>query len=518
MKKISIIIPLLLHMQTNCFDLYGRSFLSPRSQSTNAARDLVGWHNLINMYDQQRFYYALSLTPEYTQSLRADRITQYFFSVDSLNISGSQVVNRGENDILADYFGLSPAFNSIVDFDPRIKTGIISLNGYLGYKNYYFRFLVPGVMTRWNLNLMEEVLNSGSGTQFPADYMSTDALTAPVNSFKDAIKGGVTFGDVSEGLKYGKIDGSQHTNALSEVQLVAGWNPLNRENGHFGFNIRTALPTGTRPDSTFLFEPVAGNGKHWEFGVGFTGRVLIWDFNDGERQVSFFADANFTHLFKSRQTRSFDFLETACPKETNFGSRYILAKKFDSEGAYTGESLPTINFTTLKCDISVDIQADLVFMFGYTHEGLTVDIGYNGWIRSKEKIDTCERFPANTYGFKGIQNVRESDVNSVATESIATLHGNEFDDQILVIDANSPVFLNPQMLDLSSASTPLAITHKIFAHIHNTWHVDEQERIKPFCGIGGEIEFEGTNERFTRRPDKNTITQWGVWAKGGIAY
>ncbi len=518
-KSLSLILSLLSFTQTNSFDLIGRSFVSPRSQSVNAARDLVGWHNQINRYDEKGFYYALAIIPEYTQSLRAKRIAQQLFGNDQLVISGSQVVNRGNDDILADYFGLSPVFQSNLHLEPRIKTGIFSFDGYLGYKNFYIRINAPTVMTRWNINLEEEVFNNGISTQFPARYMTLNAINAPATSFEQAIKGGITYGDITEGIQFGKIDGAHHKGGLSDLQLIGGWNFLNRPNGHVGFNIRTAAPTGTRSKSDFLFEPVIGNGKHWELGVGLTGRVLIWDLNSGERQISFFADTNFTHLFKSRQVRSFDFKKTLCPLEENFGSRYILLKTFDNNGNYTAESVPAINKTTLKSDISVDIQADLVFMFGYTHAGTIFDIGYNGWIRSKEKISLCEKFPEKTYGFKGIQNVRTlASLNSIDTESSATLHGAEFSDQATLTDANSPVFLTQNDLDLSSAETPLAITHKFFANISHTWHAQDEHRTKPFIGIGGEIEFEGINTRLTEREDKNAISQWGLWLKGGWAY
>ena len=518
-KIVALILSLVSFSYLNGFDLIGRSFISPRSQSVNAARDLVGWHNEINKYDEKGFYWASTIIPEYTQSLRSKRIAQQLFGDDRLVISGSQVVNRGDDDILADYFGLSPLFQSNLHLEPRIKTGIISLDVYLGYKNIYLRINAPIVMTRWDLNLEEEVFNNGVGTQFPARYMSLSALNAPATSFKAAIKGGQIYGDIIEGIQSGKIDGGKHKSGLSDLQIIRGWNFINRPNVHVGFNIRTAAPTGSRSKSEFLFEPVVGNGKHWELGIGLTGRILIWELNSGEREISFFADTNFTHLFKSRQTRSFDFKPRVCPQEKNFGSRYILLKTFDTNGNYIAESVPAINKTTLKSDISVDIQADLVFMFGYTHAGMVVDLGYNGWIRSKEKISLCEKFPDKTYGLKGIQNVRTlANLNSVATESTATLHGEELSNQAALTDPNSPVLLTQADLDLSSASTPLAITHKFFANINHTWHVHDEQRSKPFIGIGGQIEFEGINTRLTEREDKNAITQWGVWIKGGVAY
>ena len=55
--------------------LHGKTFLAPRSQSVNAARELTLWHRYINLYCQD-FYGAFSITPEYSHSFRPERIVQ----------------------------------------------------------------------------------------------------------------------------------------------------------------------------------------------------------------------------------------------------------------------------------------------------------------------------------------------------------------------------------------------------------------------------------------------------------
>ena len=61
--------------------LRGKTFLAPRSQSVNAARELVLWHGYINQYCQD-FYGAFSITPEYGHSFRPERLAEYFLGVD----------------------------------------------------------------------------------------------------------------------------------------------------------------------------------------------------------------------------------------------------------------------------------------------------------------------------------------------------------------------------------------------------------------------------------------------------
>ena len=151
-------------------------------------------------------------------------------------------------------------------------------------------------------------------------------------------------------------------------------------------NIRGSIPAGTRSKAIYLFEPIIGNGHHAELGVGFTGHLLImgkrWRTNG-----KLFTDTNITHLFASRQRRSFDLINPSDPENLHFkgfGTRYILAKQFDALGNYTGITLPAIDITTLECDVSVAVQVDAVIMASYEYCGYTFDLGYNVWFRSRK--------------------------------------------------------------------------------------------------------------------------------------
>ena len=513
-KKIIVasILSSILNSHAYGFGLSAVSFFNPRSQSTNAAKELVGWHRYINRYDCKDFYGAISLTPSFGQILRAKNVAFALFDTEILEITGSLVPNRGCNDILADYFGLSSAFDSIVCLKPFMRTAILDFDSYFALGDFYLRVHAPFVWVRNQLGVQEEVFDDGLSTLYPAQYMDFEAIPAPAPSFGQAVRGGFTWGQVTQPLNFGKFNCSQAISGMSDVQFALGWNVVNNKYGFAGFNLRFSAPTGSRPKSEFLFEPIVGNGKHWEFGAGFTGRVLLWE-KDGEQEFSFFADLNVTHLFNAAQRRSFDF------KVNGFGSRYILAKEFDDAGNYTGNSLPAINITTLPVKVQNSIQIDMALMFGYTYNNLVIDIGYNLWFRSHDIICLSQGLPLNRYGLKGIQNVTNGVGNPIPntqTET-ATLHGNNLSEQADVADLNPPVFINTSDLDLTSASYPRVLTNKFFGHIGTQWP-DCYGNYTPFFGIGGEVEFEGINPRNQILPSKNTLSQWSIWLKGGIGF
>ena len=511
-----ISIPSLIHANSDDLNQLprGKTFLAPRSQSVNAARELVGWHKYINLYCQD-FYGAFSITPEYGHSFRPARIAEYYFGVDTLIITGSQVTNRNnDTQFLADYFGLSPIYQSTVRMEPEIRTGLVDFDLYLGYQDFYIRIHAPIVWTRWNFKLYETPAPEvSSPVDYPALYMDTGVVTPPAQSFEQAMAGGLTWGQVSQPLQYGLINGPHSAHGWSEPQLAIGWNFVNHPDQHMGINIRGSIPAGTRSTGLYLFQPIIGNGHHPELGAGFTGHWLLWE-KDGEQTVAIFTDFNMTHLFNSRQRRAFDLINPADPSNTEFmgfATRYTLAKEFNTLGQYTGTILPVIDITTLECDVSMAIQIDAAIMASYQYCNYTFDLGYDVWFRSREMISNRDPIPNNTYALKGIQNI------GIATQSTATIYGDLYSNQATDADLNPPIFFNDNLIDESSAQATRGFTHKIFGLFSYSW--DECNRFfEPFIGIGGEVEFEGLNPRHQIKANKNSISQWGIWIKGGAGF
>lgn len=511
--------------------LIGTSFLSPRSQSTNAARTLIGEHRFEHLCSED-YSCVLSATGEYTRSYRPRRLGQYFFGTNILTITGSAITDRSENQILADYFGLSPAFSDVVHIEPVWSNGLIDFSFYAGYKCWYFTAHAPVVWNNAHIKIDECIASDGLDVPFPLGYMGSGIVQPAYATFAGAMASGRSFGDVQP-LLFGKISRcSLSEQKLSDIQIAIGYDLVRRERGYAGFNLRFSIPTGTRPTSEFLFTPIVGNGHHWEFGIGFEGRGLVWERNDTQFTYVYVV-LNLMHLFKTRQCRSFDFFSNStnilgpCP-ESGFGSRYILVKEFDADGVYTGKTLPAINVSTFQCDVWNAIQCDFAVMVAYQHKGFGFDIGYNCFIRSKEKIDLNKsQFPENRYAFKGIQNV-----SLFSTQSNATFDGNVLQiataehesgpltfpqEQALLADSNPPIFIQANDLDTDSAASPMILTHKIFWYLYYTAKPTCWKHVTPYYGIGGEMEFEGDRQIYCQ-PNKNAMSQWGFWFKGGFAW
>lgn len=554
-----------------------RTFFSTRSQSVNAALELVGWEQEINQPDKTTCYGTVAGAIEYNHSFHNDRISKFLFGSECLFFSGSKVMNRGPNDILADYFGLPFCYQSCVSFSPVISNTMFDLNWYQGLdclccgSGAYIRVHVPVVHSKWDLDLQEIVLDNGDNystcgtfTFYPGGYMGPDKIerAGMHTNVREAFEGKTKVGDLQP-LQYGRIFGRQVETRIAEIQIALGWNYFLSDWYHLGVEIRTAIPTGNRPNAEFLFEPIVGNCHHWELGVGITSHV---DLLQCECHTwALYLDANITHLFSDRQNRSYDL-------NSGPGSRYMTAQVFGNsstnlivdnapaEHQYIGYIVPVINVTTLPTDISIAVQGDIVLKLAYQRaNGFEWDIGYNFWGRSKEEGHCRRRLASDQFALKGDAQVYgfqvdidETPVRMSVSQSEATLHkaqaqtnfvsGAEFtnengdfpalafdanddaltqvtfaDAQALQIDlaqintSNPTVFLSDADINECSGLLPRAMTHKFFFYVGRAWHC--AEGLKPYIGIGGSAEWANTNAS-----TNSGYCQAAIWVKGGFSY
>jgi len=406
----------------------GYPFFAYRSTGINLARDNAGINPWINRDDMDATSGLLSFGVEYTKSFRPCRITQALFGCDvmggnTLAIQGIAVQDRLPCAWLADYLGLSHAFDSRVTFCPRIENVIVNLDLYLGLdgikEGMYFRVHSPLTWTKWNLNMCECIINTGimNGQEigFAPGYMAEKPI-APFNpapgatvyhgliaksalpqSFTEAMSGWARWGDMKTPICYGRIAacGLKRT-ALADIHAILGWN-LHKEDYHVGINARLIIPTGLKPNATFLFEPQIGDSKHWQLGIGLTKSRILWrnEEND-DNYLAMYFDANILHMFKNCQCRSFDF----CCKPN---SRYMLlaemgpnldglqwyndgAGSVDATYQYQKNLIPAINYSTFNVEVKVAVQADLMLKASYVRNNWSCDVGYEFWARTGEKF------------------------------------------------------------------------------------------------------------------------------------
>jgi len=611
---------------------HGAPFLQYRPQGLNKAKEIAGWQPYVYRYGKKDTYGTLSTAIEFTSSFRANRIAQYLFGNDLINgktllVQGSGVENRHPKAWLADYFGLPTDFESAVSFCPKIKNIILDLYTHIAIdrvaKGVYFKVHFPIASTRWELNMSECVKTSGQ-EPFEIGYMGLfvineeDKATSIVEpiprenlpaNFMCAIQGNTTFGDLTHPIQFGRMPCKQlKRTMLADIHGTFGYNFIHKKDYTLGVNIHGVFPTGNRPDARTVFEPIVGNGRHWELGLGVNSSWVFYRNKDNENSyMGIWLDATATHLFKTCQARSFDFCgkpnsrymlliemmtqeesqepleQLGLPGSVVFGSddfillqpnppvffptgslpiaNYVYKLNYDeANNIQSSNIIPAINYTTRLVDTRIDIQVDLAVKLGYKSENFSFDIGYNFWFRTREKITPCKNYCKNepdpryvikgdtplwlrTYlGFpqeevfrmihagsqsnanihsgenmklsatdaarnKGVDNPKLAWLSRTAFPSVYIEDETNPDD--ISYSSFNPILISP--LDINTCQSAMAMTHKIFMHINYAWK-DELVRWEPFAGFGGQAEFAPENRKY------RAISQWGIWAKAGVAF
>lgn len=515
-------------------------FLQFRSQGRDTARKIVGETSFhTDLFDMESWYGTLDAVLEYDRSFRPQNITNALFGADAVKIavptttttvnnsgsanshgrsivvSGSEVQNRAATDWMAENFLLPRNFKSVMTFSPVVQNVIVNFDWYMGLdkwaKGLYFRFYGPIVNNRTSLDYSEAIVNPGSNTDIgvgdftyqPGYFNNQNTQGVQVEQlFKSAgsfFVGGqlanpittnkpyqtTTFDQTNiifNPLQYAKMETTGHKSktGFAELRAELGWNYL-QEKYRVGFNVQAAAPTGTRPHAEFMLEPQIGNGKHWELGAGFKSLWTMWRSEDEEKHFDFIVEADITHLFKAKQTRTFDLAGQP-------NSRYMLAQKLTkisgvpaldtatdpSQYQFAAEYSPVANISTRKVNVSIGVQGDMSAMFTYTVRGFNWDLGYNFWGMSHEKISLSSSstsasassnslpFAENTWALKGDANIAGAISNTspllistiylAATESGATIHAGT---NSAAATATAPAIANP---GIDSSNLAVAVT------------------------------------------------------------
>lgn len=567
-----------------------KTFFVSRPQSVDFISEKAGARQLINRFDNDENYSHLSVTALYSQSFDASALANYFFGSKSLTFSGSQYAERKSTDILADYFGLSSTAKSVVCFDPEITNFTNDFYFYLGFDRVapglYMSVRMPLVHTVWDLKMRERVLTQGQGDV--AGYMGPNRVEiAGTSGASDTFASGVTeflsgqrhttegqivplvFGDLQEPLLYGKVAKRQTATQASEIVVTLGYTLCDEQWWSLGANIRTAFNTGNASNAEYLFEAIVGNGGHWELGAGLTGYVTVWSSTHQYYSLSLYVDAMVSHLFASKQRRSFDF------KNAGKGSRYMLLEQFGqpshnlflgspvgpaSSYQYDGRIISAINATTLDLKTMIPVQGEFSLSALYEWGSASLEIGYSFFGRMKEQARDRDCFGSGIYGFKGDAQLygfdstttpRDNPVPLAATQSEATINvgqrstnfvaGSEFANEncdtpinaadsvtllnnltladsvstgialIAIQTSASPQLLSDNDIDVYSGLLPSAISHRGSLYVSRYWDCDNS--VTPFVGLGGYVEWVQSQSDV-----KGVASQWSIALKGGVSF
>ena len=520
-------------------NFYGKTFFSFRPQDSDSSRRILGWFNQDYIdSDRSETRQILTISGQYTRSFNPNQIAQWFFfngcpwmtvgipnEYESFTIDGSQIgLSLGTIfDPVFDTLELRSGKIGTVWAKPFVENYIIDVDLWYDlskwHEKLWSRIEFPIVYMKTNMRMR----SSGSGVQiddYPFGLFSLtsqiidafndqlcDATAVPYSSILRALEGNLGWGVVTP-LNCGKFPICElHKWGVAGVHFDLGYDIYKDMPWYCAASLHVVFPTGTRPNGTYVFEPVIGANKSWQFGATFIANY-IKEFKKCDLGIYFYAVG--THLFKASQDRVFALCKNGP------GSQLLLLKQFEISQTGLVDAPREANIFCGRTKIGSTLMFDGSLMFQLSYKELIVDAGFNYWARMKEKRAKTVNFRGfyeSAIAVKGDTPMQIQEqvppfigpiqcLPNFTTDSTGTIAAPTEPDPLntsqVTQDSSGAIFIKPGDVNYGSPLQPTSMTYKVFGGIgyKSSW----------FILLSGEGEF-GTNNA--------VINQWGVMVKVG---
>lgn len=303
--------------------------------------------------------------------------------------------------------------------------------------------------------------------------------------------------------KYGKFNpGNLQKTGLADITLKLGYTVLKQDTIVWNLYPSFVIPTGFKPKSHYVFEPIIGNGQHFALGLGTNVDAELYcnDCSD----MHFYSSFDYSYLFSNHQTRSFDL------KSNGEWSRYLLvffpsqainpATNMIEENRRT--AVPGINVFSETMRVCPRSEINWTNDLSFNMHCWSFHTGYNLWWKAREHVRLKDSWTKQV----SIMHFTSNENNPFALESYSqAMIKNHFigpnaanpgqgDDGPL-----SAVLVQADNLDIDSAASPASIGHKIYGTIgyDTTW---SQLPLEVLLGASYQV-----------NNSKKTVQDWSLW-------
>ncbi len=474
---------------------FGKSFFSIRPQDSNSALRVTKIAHEEHAYD---YWWGLdcSVGVQHTFFDKKNLLAKWFLFNGCNTISIGTPNGSQTFDVDGGQFGLmtedgAPGIIGTLSLNPSIRNTIVTFNTWFDLESWicglWSRIYLTLANTRTNLGMHCRTIDLAQSGTYPPGAYTTTCNTAPLayTSICAAFVGDQAFGAIPA-LYYGKFyTDSKEKTALASIRFDLNYDIVRSPDGFFNWGGCVIIPTGNKPHGRYLLEPIVGANRSWQIGTTLLGLYTFLD-NSENKALDLYFDATLTYLLKSKQTRVFSL------QRNGAGSQYMLLKVFDMNNGVVQAGERVANIFAGKANIGGNVMFDSSLLLHYKHcNGVSLDVGYNYWARSREHIGktVClKNFTKNTYGIKGDLPLSITDtfsdlcIGDLTTASNATIGNPGSPD-------NSTQVLDVCDIDFTTPLHPFACSNKIFAALGYSYSFCECDSLDIDFFVEGEVEF-----------------------------
>ncbi len=430
--KIITLIPILSLYSSSTMQgnsCYPRSIFVPRQLSYNPILENA---LVIDAQHTEMWDYVFSVKPIYTQSV-GSKFQEYFTIGHKCSLD---VQEDGSGDISSLWFNVVSSddtfYSSQLSFRPKRQTygGLFYFAAQLPY-NFQLTINTALVTARNNMNICEKSIQN-LGT--------CDGYDTVTQSFANCER------------FFGRICGAQTKTGLDDIQVKLLYNFYKTNSWYGDVYGLLGIPTGNGSKAKYLFEPLVGS-KHVQLGLGTNAQwnIMVNDYGT----FSLLGEAKYRYGFRAKECRSFDL------KNNGQWSRYMLF--VDESDKYS--FFPAINDLTFKAEVTPQSSFDLYLAAHFNRKAWNVELGYDLWYRSAEKISLCcNQLP--TVGIADLRGIAAQDPQSASTAHIS--QGIEPDINQMISDASFvPVTLAD--INLCSGAQASSLSNAVYGSVGYTF-------------------------------------------------
>lgn len=442
---------------------------------------------------------------------------------------GSNTMTLGGNtsgkDVDAYQFGLGPVTTTgTVTLKPTVFQAGADFLLYIGAhkteRGFFIKIHAPVGVTNINPGLsFTDGLEAVAYPQGSLQNVAATTTPAPYQNIKEAFAGGQTAGYLKS-MNKGLINCTRTSSArFGDAEFAVGYNVYADETKHLGIAVRFSAPTGNKAEGIYVLEPIFGRNGHWGAGGEIMGHWKFWDSDTKHRFSQIFLEGNVLHLFTSHHARSFD-LAANGP-----GSKYMLiAKYLGTPGVFQSEIINAVNVTTINIDSTFAAEGVFALGFDFHWNNWSLEVGYEGWGRTCEKIMLDCNCPGSTnyndYAVLGRQTPFSSANGTTVInlcEPKATIGASQNQVNAAVpadgiVDATAAINRiagDPALaLDIDAQRARAVYTSKPYVEIRYTWNESDYT---PFLAITGGAEIPNLHKN-------EAVAMWNFGVNGGIAF
>jgi hypothetical protein len=499
-------------------EITSRSYLAVRPMFQSSSPEKVSGFRSDRLHAKEDGWHGTAEVALFGSKSTNDReLARYFFPFckTSLIVEEFQGGDGGSNpvvlptsskplDVLANHFNIFTVngdFKSEISIRPSqsvVGAGFqvrkaLSMDEEKG-RGFFTSVSFPIQRVSNNLKLKETVLRDGGGAS-----PTRDSGTAVAN---------MTEAFSQTQWQFGKIKTrSMSKTGVADIEFKVGYEWIQEDPFHLESYLGILIPTGNKPNSQFLFEPVVGHGRHWGMMLGNSLGIQIWEDQAKDRQFRMEYASHTQYLFRNTQCRSVDL---KCKPWSRYIELYRNEEEATSASTFSSPrdadfATPGINVLTMPLKVRPGFQHNMTTAAVFRSRAWRVEGGYNLFCRQSECIKlACPwiQGPAIKYDTgAGLTNPVRDITGNARLETIT----NNTTNRIALTDYKYNM-IKESDLDLVSASSPTVITHTVYAAGGYTFDYD----YPTFVTVGGSYEFNKSNNAGVER--------WAMWAKLGLSF